>query len=244
MRQTSHLFILLFVATSAAAQQRTITLANGRKLEDAKILVMTDKEITIQFERGFRQTVVKLEELRPEDQAKLRPQVEAARAARERNEAKLAKSAVLTTRSGQSFQGIVETQVEGDKLRVVHNGGVTRIPLTDLPDDLLNKMNLGEAKPVLEGDSKLWGKREVEFAVTVLGANQVHEMRGTVMEQRADGIILLRGITRKDILPKVQAFVPGVKGKSLGDSFIAKVKRAGVWADEAGQTFANYEVVP
>ena len=151
MRLTSIFLFSWVVATAAVAQQRTITLANGRKLEDAKILVVTDKEITIQFERGFRQTVVKLEELRPEDQAKLRPQVDAARAARERNEAKLAKSAVLTTRSGQSFQGIVETQVEGDKLRVVHNGGVTRIPLTDLPDDLLTKMNLGEAKPVLEG---------------------------------------------------------------------------------------------
>ena len=98
--------------------------------------------------------------------------------------------------------------------------------------------------PCWKGDSKLWGKREVEFAATVLGADQVHEMRGTVMEQRADGIIILRGISRKDILPKVQAFVPGIKGKSLGDSFVAQVKRAGIWVDEAGQTYAKYEVAP
>lgn len=244
------IMVLSLLGAVAAIANNSVTLNSGRVLKNIWLLAVGKDTITIWHDG--KEEVIRHSLLSAPDMLKLQPKIaevlDLEKQYRDGVAVRKRAGGKIATRSGKFYEGVKLEEVEADHILIQHEGGVARISLDDLPDDirLSFKTDIDAAKmaeaATKKSDEKQMGIAEWSLAQRVRGAMGPYQLTGLVVEQNPVGTLVVRTTPRPDYVPGVYALVEGVKGKKVASTFTGKVTRAGVWTDSNGKTYPKYVI--
>jgi len=66
----------------------------------------------------------------------------------------------ITTRGDKTYKSVIVTNITPSYIKIIHEAGITKIMLKDLPDDLQKKFNYDPEKAEVEINQELARKKE------------------------------------------------------------------------------------
>ncbi|MBL9115551.1 MAG: hypothetical protein JNJ83_11145 [Verrucomicrobiaceae bacterium] len=141
--KTLFVFLYFVICCGLKSQElawRAIALADGKQIRDARPLKVD--ELRLYYEQGsegaevFTRSVL-LADLSEAEKLRLKPLFERAKLGQKHWQTITGK---LTLKSGKVYEGVTGASIDGDALKFFHKMGAARVPLNDVPDDVVKAL--------------------------------------------------------------------------------------------------------